>query len=285
MLRVALLVLAIAGGTAARGAPAVVDEATRARYAAAAQEERDLAARVRDEPAQLAGDYARYEGFFRDDLGHYKDAAGAEAAIHDQIATAYDHSDAAEVDRLRKEADSAAKVKLVWRERIAEWRVRQGTAAPSEHWYRDESRWLGAGARGDLDAFAEARKAAAEAWGRVAEACVPGRDAAALNRLKDDAYRADAEREIAEMRYNWARQREQIWQNKKVTSDELTRRLAELEKLQDQRIALRREEIDRDRRTREVDGQIRHAEKSFRESYDKAQKDAQDRARSKAAKR
>ena len=137
----------------------------------------------------------------------------------------------------------------------------------------------------ELLAFAEARKTAADAWGRVAEAIVPGADPKALKGLKEEAFRADAEREIAEMRYNWAHEREMVWSDKKIGSEEVTRRLAELQKLQESRLALRREEIEHSRKVREAEDAIHAADEAFRKAYEAAQRDAAQRAREKAAKR
>jgi hypothetical protein len=266
------------------GAAAPVDEATAARYAAAAREERDTARRVRDADAELANDYFKYNGFIKDDLAHTKASAEAEAVIRERIAAAYDHADPDEVQRLRTELEPATRARLIWRERITEWRKRQGDAAPSEQWFEEQSHWHH-GAMAELMALAEARKVAADAWGRVAEAVQPGADAAALAALKEQAFTADAEREIADMRYTWAHQRDLILQDKKIKSEQIDARLAQLQKLQEDRLALRREEIEHDRRVRQADGAIRAAEQEFRQAYETAQREAAQRAREKAAKR
>ncbi|MDB5323601.1 MAG: hypothetical protein JWN40_5232, partial [Phycisphaerales bacterium] len=234
--------------------------------------------------AVLGNDFFKYNGFIKDDLVHMKESSEAEAVIHERIATAYDHADPEEVQRLRKELEAAYRARLIWRERITDWRKRQGDAAPSEQWFQEQSHWH-RGAMPELMALAEARKTAADAWGCVAEAVQPGADPIALAALKEQAFTADAEREIADLRYTWAHQRDLILQDKKLQSEDVTRRLAQLQKLQEDRLALRREEIEHDRKIRQADGAIRAADEEFRKAYESAQREAAQRAREKAAKR
>ena len=278
-------ILALTFSLAAGALPAADrDPAIAARNAAWAQEERDTAARVRDYDAGLATDSFRYGALAKEDLTHSKQAAEAEAQIHEKIAAAHDRGDEAEAQRLRKDADQASRVNAIWRERISDWRSRQATAAPDEQWFQEQSRWY----RGSLDelmAWSEARKAASEAWGRVAEAIVPGADLKAVAAVKEEAFTLDAEREIAEMRFTWAYQREQVLQDKKISSPEVTRRLEELKKMQDERVAFRRAEIDRTRRAREIDRALHLADQEFHKAYETAQREAAERARENATRR
>lgn len=262
------------------------DEAEAARRAQMAQDEREWGRRLRDEPAGLAADYSRVGAFAKDDFERHKAAAEAEAMAHDKIAEAYErNAPAGEFSELRKAADRALKVKLVWRERIIEYRVRQATAAPGEQWWQEETRWMPKEALPELLAWSEARKATAEAWGRVAQACEPGVDPAELARVKDQAYAAEAEREVAEWRYNWARDRERLWENKKVRSEALTAAVAKLQQVQEERIRLRRAEIERDRQAREVERRLKAADLEFHKALEAAQKDYERRRREEAAKR
>jgi hypothetical protein len=278
-----LLLPALCAANAADAAPAV-DDATLARYAALARDERDTARRIRDADAELAVDFFRYGGFIKDDLVHTKESAEAEAVLHEKVAAAYDHADVNQVQALRKDVDAANRARLIWRERVTEWRKRQGDAAPSEQWFQEQCRWH-QGAMPELLALAEARKTAADAWGRVAQALQPGADPAALNALKEAAFTADAEREIADLRYTWAHERDLVWQDKKIQSPELTQRLSQLQKLQEDRLALRRAEIEHARKVRQADDAIRAANEQFRKAYETAQQEAAQRAKEKAAKR
>jgi hypothetical protein len=262
------------------------DEAAAARRVQMAQDEREWARRLRDETAGLAADYSRVGAFAREDFERHKAAAEAEAALHDKVAEAYERdAPAKEFEELRRAADRALKAKLLWRERIVEYRARQSTAAPSERWWHEESRWVPKGAMPELLAWAEARKGAAEAWGRVAQACEPGVEPAELARLKDQAYAAEADREVAEWRYNWARDRERLWENKKIASAELTAALAKLQQVQEERIRLRREEIERDRQAREVERRLRAADAEFHKAFEAAQREYERRRREEAAQR
>jgi hypothetical protein len=262
------------------------EEAEARGRARAAQEERDWAARLRDETAGLAADYQRAAVFAKTDLAQHKAAAEAEAALHDRMADAHERrAPSTEAIAIQKEYQRAAKVKMVWRERIVEYRQRQALKAPSQEWWHEESRWSAAGAIPPLLEWSEARKKASEAWGRAAEACAPDADPNELARLKEEAYAADAECEIAEWRCTWARERERLWENKKVTSDELTQAASKLQQVQEERIRLRRAEIERDRRAREVERQLRAAEIDFRKAHEAAFKEYERRRREEATRR
>src|SRR3954469_20551527 len=164
------------------------DGAAAARRAQLAQEERDTARRILDWDAQLATDYFRCGGVVKDDLIQWKKAAEADAAVHDKIAAAYEAGREDEVKRLREEAKGTERVRLIWRDRIAEYRKRQFDAAPTEQWFQEYSRWMPKETMPELLAWGEARKTAAEAWGLVAEVAVPGADPTALYGLKERAY-------------------------------------------------------------------------------------------------
>jgi hypothetical protein len=289
-LRNALIALSLAltpAGLAARAAPAKVDAETTARYAAAAANERDLARTLRDSDAAVAGDFFRLGPFIKDDLVLLKAATDAQAAIHEAVAVAYEKADVDEIHRLREEQERAYRARVTLRERISEWRNKQFTAAPSEQWFQEYSRWYRTGLP-ELMAWAEARKAAAEAWGRVADACLPGYDPDALEALKEQAYALDVEREIGEMRFTWARERALVMQNQSEkhppSSPELTKSIEALTKLQEERLAVKRKEVEREREIRRLDRQIRVADREFRSAYEAAQKDALERARNAAKK-
>jgi hypothetical protein len=284
MIRQTLYILSSLSLLSAIATAAPRTEAIAARDAQWAQEERDTATRIRDYNAGLATDSFRYGNFVKDDLVHSKEAAEAEAVIHEKIAAAHDRGDDAEAAALRKPCDEAARINNIWRERIADWRSRQATAAPDEQWFQEQSRWYH-GAMNELAAWAEARKAAAEAWGRVAEAVLPGADPNTLVTLKEQAYALDAEREIAEMRFTWAYQREQALGEKRVITPEVTRRLDELKKAQDERIAFRRAEVERSRQSRQLERSLQLADQEFRKAYDTAQREALERARERASRK
>lgn len=254
------------------------DAAAIARDQQWAQEERDTATRIRDYDAGLAQDVFRYGAFMKADLRQSKEAAEAEAKVHENIAAAHERGDEAEVERLKKEADRASRINLMWRDRIGEWRKRQADAAPDEQWFQEQSRWY-RGSMDELLAWAEARQAASEAWGRVAEAIVPGADAKHLADLKEQAFALDAQREIAELRFTWANELHRTLGEKPLSSPEIRASLEKLKKAQDERIAFRLAEIEHSRRGREIERRLREADQEFRDAYDAAQRERQRRSR------
>ena len=269
-----LLTFALAG--AARGAND--DEA--ARRAASAKNERDVATQVRDSDAGVVGNYFRLGAFITDDVALLKKASEAEVALHEKIATAIERGDDDSVKRLRVEQEKASRERAVYRERIVEYRNRQFTMAPNEQWFGQYLRWSHFGME-ELMAWGEARKAVAQAWGDVAEACRPGYDAKGLEALKEKAYALEVEQEIAEMRFNWAREREQVLQSdKRVSSAEVNQKVEALKKLQEERIALRRSQGQQERDVRRLDRSIRAADTEFHDAFVAAQRAAEERARS-----
>jgi hypothetical protein len=249
------------------------DQAAIDRDAQRAQEERDTAARFRDLEGALANDTFRYGAFVKADLVESKKAAEALAVIHEKIAAALVAGDEAELKRLRKAEAAAARLRDLWHDRIGEWRKRQAEAAPDENWFQEQIRWQ-RGWLAELLEYVQARKAASEAWGKVADSVTPDADPGKLIALKDEAYALDAEREIAELKFNWAYQRELVWNDKKLNTEALRKSLAALQKAQEARVAFRREEIERSRRARELDRAISQADKEFRKAFETAQKEA-----------
>lgn len=246
------------------------DGPQKGRYAQQAKEDRARATNLRNSFEELAASCSRYGGFMKDDLVLAKPAWEKAAALLEKAAEAFDRDDENEGWRLRKEHDQQERAIEVWRQRLWEWRRRQAESAPEEKWFRDESRWLAAGARPELMEWVRARRALSQAWGALAEATTPGADEEMIRQLKEKAFAAEGESEIARLRFDWARGREQIWSDKKVSSEQLTRKLEALRAAQEERIRLRRADIERDRQMREVERRIAAAEKEFREAFEAA---------------
>lgn len=240
------------------------------KYAQSAADEREMARSVRDGFATLVADSNRQEAFIREDVRQARKDIEIEAALHEQSAAAFEREDLVEGRRLREEAAKAVKIRVAWRERIGDFRLKQALAAPSEQTYADEMRWPKHNTRGEFDAWIEARKALSEAWGRVAEASGPGVHADSLTDLKEAAYAADVECDIAELRYTWAKQREEIWSDKKVASADLEAKLAALQAVQERRVALRRAAALRDMEDRRIEREIRLAVDEYRKAYEEA---------------
>jgi hypothetical protein len=253
------------------------EAAPKGRYAPMAGEDRVRAARVRDTFEELAGACDRYGSFVADDVVLARRASEAAAAVLERAVAAWERDDEKEGWRIRKEFEPAEQVVELWRQRVWEWRRRQAEAAPDERQFIDTLRWLPEGAYGELSEWIRVRKAASAACGVVAEAMVPGADGEKLHELKEKAFALEGECEIARWRFDWGRQREQIWSDKKVKSDELVRNLEDLRQTQEERIKLRRAEIERDRRVREVERKMKQAETESRKAF-AAAKEARERA-------
>ena len=86
---------------------------------------------------------------------------------------------------------------------------------------------------------------------------------------------------MAEWRYNWARERAQMWPDRKVTSPELVKRLEALKAAQEQRLAVRQAEIEQDLKAREAERAMKAAEAEFRKAQEAAQREAVERAKAK----
>lgn len=256
------------------------------KYAVQVADFRATAVRVREQAASLEGEFQRFIAFARADLPAFHKAAEAEAAAYEDLARAYQAEDLQRVPEIRARIDRAHRVYLLWRERIYEYRKKQGEAAPSEAWFADESRWFPAGAMPELLALDRARRTASQAWRKVAEAIQPelaaddenggnnGRpDREMLEDLREQAFSASLEREVADMRLEWAIQREKIWTDKKVQSPEIDKTLESLRQAQERRVQLRRDEAARQRSDRRVERDIRQAEHAFRKAYEAAEKE------------
>lgn len=255
---------------AVSGSAAVGAEQAVGKYAQSVQDEREMARAVRDGFATFVADSSRQEAFIKEDVRQARKDVEIEAALHEQAAAAFEREDVVEGRRLREEAGKALKARVAWRERIGDFRLKQALAAPSEQTYADEMRWPKQNTRPEFDAWIEARKTLSEAWGRVAEASGPGVHADSLTDLKEAAYAADVECDIAELRYTWAKQREDIWSDKKVASADLEAKLAALQAVQERRVALRRAAAGRDREDRRIEREIRLAVDEYRKAYEEA---------------
>jgi len=262
---------------AARADDPAGERQPKGKFADMVRQDRDRAQYSRHEYGDVvesASAGGRFEGIVKEDLILAKPAFDAEAALLDRAADAWEAEDQPKAQQLRTEAEAATRVKNLWRQRLLEWRRRQGEAAPTESWYHSALAYVRPEARAEVrplvDACLRTRRAAADAWGRVAEATVPGADPAAVTDLKEKAYAADAEREMAEWQYVWARERALVWADRQATSDDLVKLDETLRQLHEGRLQLRREQIDRDRRARDLEERTTDAEARFRKAYEAA---------------
>ena len=208
-------------GRALAALPANDDVA--ARRAADARNERDVARQVRDADAGVAGDYFRLGPFITDDLARLRRPVRSRWRCTRRLQRRSSRGDDEAVKRLRVEQEKALCERAVYRERIVEYRNRQFTVLPNEQWFGQYLRWSHFGME-ELMAWGE-RKAVAQAWGDVAEACKPGYDAKGLEALKEKAYALEVEQEIAEMRFNWCGREQVLQSDKRVSSAEVNQKV------------------------------------------------------------
>lgn len=268
-----LLTSAGVAGVAAAQQPAVASK-----YLESAKWDRAKAASIRADANEFFGSIERLGPYVRDDIPMAREAAEACAAAYDRSAAAYERGDQAEAERHRAEG---AKLDGPWyllrNNRLTEARRKQAEAAPEESWYEDQMRWQPKRTLHAIDPLIRAKRNASDAWGRLAEATVPGVDPAKLTELKEQAYLADAEAEIANLEWKFATGLDQYWPSDKITNDEIVARHAALRKLQQERIAAMREEVARDRKKRELEAKTKQAQQELLDAW-RAERDAQAKA-------
>ncbi len=235
---------------------------------------------IRSDFEEFALAMQRYGGFVLDDIPKARPASEAHAACFDRAAAAWEREDENEARRLMKEADRLEQDVQIWHTRLWEWRRRQAESAPTEKWYRDEVRWQPKGAMAAFDEFFSARRAVTDAWGTLAEATVPGADAQQLLDLREQAYSAEAECDMAEWRMKWTRTREDILRDKELTSPQIKRILDQWLKAQQERLSIRQADIQRDRRVRMLDAELKQSEQDLRLAVEAARQ-AREQAKSK----
>ncbi|HSI35586.1 MAG TPA: hypothetical protein VK986_18535 [Tepidisphaeraceae bacterium] len=263
-------------------APKPADDPPEIRYKSHIEDALDRARALRDSVGGMEADQSRFIAFIRADLAKYRDVCEVEAKVFEKIAATYKTGDLEAVRKLRVEGEKIERGRLVWKVRINEIRVKQATAAPTEASYVEETRWIPAGVVPDLDRLVDAKRAASEAWARAAEAMTPDGDPDAANVAREAAYTSDAEREIAQWRFEAALYRERIAADKTVSSDDMARAVERLKVIMAKRETVRREQIARERQERENERDWNLAQRAYREAYDAA---VLERNRQKAAQR
>lgn len=225
---------------------------------------------VRDESASLIARMQEYADFVKDDLPHARTAYEAQAKAAEKIADLWEREDDKAAVAAQREYEKAVAISLVWQTRLWEWRRRQAEAAPSEQAYRNELSWTPQAVVPFLEDVIRCRKAAADAWGRLADATVPGADPNRLEALKDQAMAADARCEMALWKRTWASRREETWYDKTLASDALRAAFDQLDRLHERRLRLREAQIESDREARHADRQIQEMESQARRAYEAA---------------
>ncbi len=201
-----------------------------------------------------------HDGFVKDDMAALNVATEKEVALIEKAIAEWRRGDDREAHRWRVEADHAVRRRDVWFERIADYRDKQHDAAPTERSFTWEMRMSRVDSLTNLFDLIRAKRAVADAWGKLAEATAPGADKTLLDRLQDAALTAVTRREMAEWKFNWASRREELLQDKRLSSHEIAAALAGWDKVHAERLRLREADIARDQRLRELQRAEKKAE-------------------------
>ena len=244
------------------------------RFAPQARYEQDTARTARDQWENLAGESARFATYLEGDIQAGRQAAEALARAHEQVAEALLRDDEKGAAALRDKVRAAEKARDLWYQRIWEFRRRQYELAYTERSFRDDQRWVKPAVQGAFDRFVEARRAGSEAWGAAARATAPGMDEARQAMLKEEAYAADAEVDIAEALLQWARAREEMTQDRRIVTPQLLEKLEQVEALQQEKARLRRLDAGRERERRELERKLSAEMEQTRILHDKARAQA-----------
>lgn len=237
------------------------------RFADNIRSARTLAKSLNDEYSQMAGDLQPYLAYAGDDLAKTKEVYASLTSDLENAAAKWEQGDDVAATALFKKAQQGLAPRDVWRTRLTQWRRPQAELAPTEDWCRQNEAGARPAALPDFRRLVAAKKAAAEACGAVADATVPGADPVALNELKEKAYAARVESEIANWEYHWANRLDGMWFDKGVTKDEIEKPLAALLLSQQELIKLERERITHERRVREAQVALTKAEQGFGEAF------------------
>ena len=234
----------------------------------------ETAQRIREEYLQIANDMEPFDGFVKDDLSKAKDVFEAVAATCDRAADAWRRNDDAQGNESWAQVGQSNLAKDAWYRRLMHFRRAQIECAPTEQWYCGELRGVRLGALPALHAWVAARKAAADAWGAVAEATVAGADPKQLAKIDDQATALRAAVEIAQWRYGWAKRIEEWSQNGRLNGDDVKPQLEALLKAQDERAKVQEDRFEQERRTRDAsldaDAHIAQAERDLSAAYNVA---------------
>lgn len=227
----------------------------------------------------MQGDYARHGDFTKIDLELMEKAHQQVIAAWEKAIATYAKGDLAEARALKKEAQKLHDASGLWRHRL-DRRAYQAQVAPSERWLAKEVLpWCQPEARAELDAWVEAKQRAAEAWGRAAEAITPEADPERLAELDDQAYAARIEEEVASWRFEWRNQRlRALAYGKHLITPAVMRTVREAEQIEEQRIAHRRGDIERDRRTRQLERLRKQSERELQQALE-AERQAREEAK------
>jgi hypothetical protein len=234
---------------------------------------RDRGREVLGEYDNLVAAYSTYGDYTRDDLRLAKPTYDGVAKLWQRAGEAYEKADADGARALREQAEHGARDCAPWRERM-DARLREHEAAPQEGIYYNEHANTAPAAQGALSALIDARRDAADAWCKLAEAMTPGGDPGRIADLREAALRATDEVEVLTGSYHAVNRRERLVRDhaKVAPTTQITEALEKLRRLDDERAGEKREQMAHGRRVRELDRQTAQLEEQLRKAYDAAAK-------------
>jgi hypothetical protein len=235
------------------GPTTIAQEAPAVRYAQNIAGATETANGFRDEYARMAAELQwKQEGTLSEDLAKAKEVYDGLIAKFEGAVKAWSDGDDAEAQKLVASARALMSAKDVWRRRIYEYRQAQADAAPTQQWYTETAATVRPGAVAAFQQLVEAKKAASEAWRDVAEAALPDAPPEVIEELKEKAFAAIGEVDVALWRYSWANDLEGLWSEKTVSPEDVAEPLAKLQAAQDKLVALRRKLVEHERSVRQT---------------------------------
>lgn len=220
--------------------------------------------------------------WFTDDLDNLGDFAKADLVLIRQdfarvsaawqaVADAYRRGDSEGAKAMQLEAEALQPATL-WRPRI-EARKQQKSLWPADDWVIQlTARWRGPLQRQWAPKYIEARRRASTAWARVAETITSHADPQKIVEAEDAAWRAEFDSRAAEAVFDSNEDKDRVLHNAKVSSEELTRKLAEIDALEKERLDFARVQAETDRKRRDWERRRKAANKSLATAYESAAK-------------
>lgn len=217
------------------------------------KETRDQLVAKRNELKWFHDEYKRDGDFVKFDLTLLtKDYQENIFPVWEKVLAAWKRGALEEARALRKKAPEA-KTATDWRERFNR-RRNQSEAWPREDWVKQyESRKPGTRSHTYFPTWLAAKRACSIAWGKVADAMVPGADPKQIVELTEQAHAAAGEAHMKEVLWSAYERRDQWAPELTVTSPELTQVVEALTALENDDVTWRKFQVENERRQRELD--------------------------------
>lgn len=219
----------------------------------------------------LADDLENLADFGKADLTLLRQDFARAAAAWQEISDTYRRGDGERAKELQREAETLQPA-IPWRARV-EARKRQADLWPADDWVMQiTARWRGPMERRWAPKFIESRRRAATAWAHAAETITPDANPRKMIEAEDAAWSADFDARAAEAIFNSNEDKDRVLHNPKVSSEELSRKLAGIEALEKERLDFAREQAETDRKRRDWERRRKAAGKDLTAVYESSAK-------------